>query len=220
MPIERLDKTDRLEPWRVQATTDSSKGKEEGEEKEQGKDVFASLHDKTDWQILFNKKSEWKTGIQVLREEIDQILFRKINLKTDPSLLRIDIILKGGEKISPAFIAISRAIGLKIKDLNSGDPIPEPLIMKGNILRVTTPSDPKRFAEWEKRAKKEAPKSSNAPGETEEDFTIKKARGPSFLERLKIKDPATRQTRVEIALIYGMILFILLMVIWGTFLLF
>lgn len=216
-----MDKTDRLEPWRVQATTDSGKGKQEGEEKEQGKDAFASLHDKTDWQILFSKKSQWKTGIQVLREEIDQILFRKINLKTDPSLLRIDIILKGGGKISPAFMAISRAVGLKIKDLNSGDPIPEPLIMKGNILRVTTPSDPKRFAEWEKRSKKEGPKSSKAPGsESEEDLTIKKARGLSLLERLKIKDPATKQTRVEIALIYGMILFILLMVIWGIFLLF
>ena len=72
-----------------------------------------------------------------------------MNLKTDPSLLRIDIFLKGGEEISPAFLSISRILGLKMKSFNSGDEIPLNLLLVDNVLRITIPANPEIFLKEE-----------------------------------------------------------------------
>ena len=150
--VDRLDKVDRLEAWRVQEAPESKKG--EAQEQESGKDAFAALNERTDWKLLFEKSRLWKRNIQVTSDEIDKVFYVKINLKTDPSLLRIDILLKGGATISPAFMSVSRMIGLKIKNLKMGDPIPEEYILSNKMLRITVPADPSLFA-GEKRPAKE-----------------------------------------------------------------
>lgn len=148
--VERIDKTDRLEYWKVGASTESQKDREQKEESPQ-KDAFASLSEKTDWRLLFDKSKLWKRNIQILKEEIKSVVYRKINLKTDPSLLRVDIELNGGEWISPAFLAVSRQVGLKIKNLKSREKIPPDLILNNNILRITVPANPQMFRDEEEK---------------------------------------------------------------------
>ncbi len=153
--VERIDKTDRLEYWKVSASTESQKDREQKEESSQ-KDAFASLSDKTDWKLLFDKSKLWKRNIQVLKEEIKNVVYRKINLKTDPSLLRVDVELTGGETISPAFLAVSRQVGLKIKNMKSRETIPLDLILHNNMLRITVPTNPQMFKD-EEEARIETP---------------------------------------------------------------
>ena len=206
--VDRIDKTANLEPWRVQEATSAKKDSNSGEQ-DGSKDAFAALHEKTDWHLLFEKSRLWKQNIQVGRDEIAEVLFQKINLKTDPSLLRVDIILKDGGKISPAFVSVSRGDGFKIKNLTTGKAIPPELILRDNFLRITIPADPKMFAQEEvTQVGKEKPK------EDPEETTITKflgTRWPWLLPR----DPQTKNIRTEMLLIYGVSIVALALVIGG-----
>ncbi len=149
MAIDRIDKTDRREYWQVSAPTESDKDKEssQGDAQEEHSDHFEAFGERTDWNILFDKSKLWKRNIQVLKEEIQKLIFRKINLKTDPSLLRLDIELIGGEIITPAFVAISRMNAFRIKHLKNGDIIPPDFLIKDGTLTVNIPTNPKLFEE-------------------------------------------------------------------------
>lgn len=146
---DRIDKISSNEAWRVQETKDSRKNSEEQnqDQNQQSKDQdqFEHLHDKTDWNLLLEKSRLWKKNYQIPLSDIDQVIFRKVNLKTDPSLLRIEVHTNSGEIIDPAFIAIDRMNALKIKNLESGNPMNLDLITKDTILRITVPRDPAPF---------------------------------------------------------------------------
>lgn len=214
MAVERIDKTDRLDYWKVQSTSETHKDKGQGQE-ENHRDAYAALGEKTDWESLFDKSQVWKRNIQVFQEEIDAIIFKKINLKTDPSLLRVDILLKGGEKISPAFMAISRAIGLRIKNLKAGDVIPEEYVLQDNVLRITVPTNPKLFKDEDEQPKKAAQKKL---GEAEE-ATVKRKTQKAYANFLNLKDPETNQVRMEVVAGYGIAFLLLLLLIGGFFIL-
>lgn len=233
---DRIDKMGHMEYWRVHASTETHKdrGQEEDKRDQEGKDAFSSLQDKTDWKLLLDKSSLWKRNIQILKEEIDKVLFKKINLRTDPSLLRVDILLKGGEKISPAFVSISRAVGLRIKNMNSGDPIPEDLILRDNVLRITIPANPELFAKEEallaKQAKQRKTKKpavspphkvepKTAPAGEAEESTIRKKTSRIKDAFFRLRDPETKKFNPEMALIYTVAFLVVLLVIVGYFLL-
>ncbi len=209
--VDRIDKTDRVEEyWKIDSSAETYKDKQQGEN-EGNPDAFASLSEKTDWKLLFDKSQLWKKNIQVLKEEIKQVVFRKLNLKTDPSLLRIDVELISGEKISPAFLAISRYAALQLKNLKSGDPIPESSIMPDSaVLHITIPSNPELFTEEERLLKQK-----NLNQTTE--LTVK-----SNLSAREIKSwgfsPKKRNVRLEVALTYGVIALTLILAIGGYFL--
>lgn len=158
--IERIDKTDIPEYWQVAASTEAHKDKKQNQE-ESASDHFEALGEKTDWQLLLNKSQLWKKNIQVLKEEIRQVLFRKVNLKTDPSLLRVDIELVNGDVISPAFLLVSRLDAFKIKRLKSGDAIPENFLYRNGALNITIPSDPKLFGDGTVKTTPEPKRSGN-----------------------------------------------------------
>lgn len=170
--------------------------KDSGSGQDEGKDAYDALHEKTDWHLLFEKSRLWKQNIQIGRDEIADVLFQKINLKTDPSLLRVDIVLKDGATISPAFVSISRGVGFKIKNLKPGEAIPRDIILKDNFLRITIPADPKLFVQ-EETTQVEKP-AVKIPGD---DITITK-----YLLRL---------SRSEILTIAGVSLLALFLLIGG-----
>jgi len=158
--IERIDKTDHPEYWQVAASAETHKDKGQGQE-ESPSDHFEALGESTDWRLLFDKSKLWKKNIQVLKDELKRIIFRKINLKTDPSLLRVDIELASGEMISPAFVSISRLDAFKIKSLRSGDVIPEAFLLRDGVLHINIPTNPQLFDD-EKKAPAKAEEKAKA----------------------------------------------------------
>lgn len=164
--VDRIDKIDGAENyWKIAASTETDKEKSHQEQDSRKKDVFDSLGEKTDWKSLFDKSKLWNHNIQLGRDETKQVLFRKLNLKTDPSLLKVDVELNGGETITPAFISISRSVGLQIKNLKNGDAIPLNLIFQGDLLRLTIPTNPELFIQEEEKAKQQM----GQPAEVETD---------------------------------------------------
>ena len=188
-------------------------------EQGEGKDAYGALHEKTDWHLLFEKSRLWKQNIQIGRDEINEVLFQKINLKTDPSLLRVDITLKDGEKISPAFVSISRETGFKIKHLMKGEPIPREIILKDNFLRITIPADPQLFAREEVTAGGPVKPKPEVLPKVLEETTITRYLGRPLLEALKLKDSVTGKLRTEILLIYGVSVLIFSLFLGGILLL-
>ena len=130
--------------------------------------------------------------------------------------MRVDVELKGGETISPAFVSISRAAGLKIKNLSPGEPISEEHLLNNNVLYITVPSNPKLFIEEEKRIDEGSKKTPVDDAEA----TVKKnmsGTGKNFTGFLPpgIIDPQTKRVRSEILLVYGVVLLIFILMIGG-----
>lgn len=217
--VDRIDKSIRVDdPWKIQSTAETYK--EKGDQ-ESSKDEFSGFQEKTDWNLLFDRSKLWKKNIQLQGSEIQSIVFRKINLKTDPSLLRIDVVLNGGEKISPAFLAISRAQGLQIKNLHSGDLVDPALLLQNESMTVTIPTNPDIFKEAEappaRMPRQQAPQKTAAGDDGEK--TVKAPLMPGIGKKLGVLDPFSGRLKAEITWVYGIGLLIFSILIWGFFLL-
>ncbi|EKD46976.1 MAG: hypothetical protein ACD_66C00270G0003 [uncultured bacterium] len=147
--VERIEKKEFFEYWQVEASTETHKDRKEDEES-QG-DGYKTPYETTDWKLFFDKSQLWNKNIQILKEEIAQIVFQKINLKSDPSLLRVDIFLNSGSKISPAFVSLSRAESLMLKNMLPGHLMSLDTIVKNKSLIVMVPTNPEKFIEEEKK---------------------------------------------------------------------
>lgn len=196
--VDRIDKTFQREPWVVESPTESDREKQSGQG-ESSQDGYAAFQEKTDWRLLFDQSKLWKKNIQVHDDEIEKILFRKINLKTDPSLLRVDIHLKTGEVISPAFISLSRMNGLKIKHLKSGEEVSSKLLSQDPILRITIPTQP---VDQQPPAPPPAEAKQQPADEAGEVTQIHQSVADEWLTRLKIRDPVSHDLRFEIGITY------------------
>lgn len=194
MGIERIDKTyGPADHARIDASAESQKDREQKDQEE--KDSFQNPQDKTDWHLLFEKSKLWKRNVLIEKEEVKAIYFGKINLKTDPSLVRVDIRLANGEMINPGFVSVSRALGLKIKNLKSGDTIPFDTVGFDGKLRVVIPNNPEIFREPVK------------PATHEEKTNISFKRGETT-EREKVfeRGKGTSKNQSNLILISGILL--------------
>ena len=153
---------------------------------------------------LFNKSRLWKKNIQIPERDIDQIFFRKLNLKTDPSLLRVDMKLKSGENVSPAFLTLARAEAFKIKHLATGEPLPLKHVLQDKSVWVTLPSDPKMFEEVATQVEK---KEEETQMQTEEENF-----GDATLLSTVGKSP---RFSIEIILVYGVLAVVIFFLIVG-----
>jgi hypothetical protein len=214
---ERIDKTGQYEYLRVDssAASDKDRGQSgEEEDRDSGKDQFQKFQDKTDWNVFLDKSQLWKQNIEIDIQDIESVIFKNINLKTDPSLLRVDVILTDGGSISPAFIPISRVLALKMKDLKPGEKIPEEFIVKDNVLRITIPTNPEMLV----------PEAGTRPQQMPSfgDDTDKTVINPPLSWynriwiRLNIKDPITSKIKVEFTLIYFVVFLVLVFLGFGA----
>ena len=128
----------------------------------------------------------------------------------------MDIQLKGGEKISPAFVAISRLNAFKIKQLKSGDPLPLEPLFPGRALTITVPTNPKLFVEEEKKPAPSPPKPAT---DEKDETTVRSIKVRDFLLRIGVTDPITLKIRPEMVIVYGVVLLTLLFVGGGLLLL-
>ncbi|OGQ06551.1 MAG: hypothetical protein A3G32_01495 [Deltaproteobacteria bacterium RIFCSPLOWO2_12_FULL_40_28] len=207
---DRIDKINRVDYERVEASVESQKDRSRDENQEdRDKDEFAKAKEKTDWKLLLDNAPQWKRNIQLAREEVEKIIFQKISLKTEPSLLRIDVVLKDGEIISPAFMAISRLVGLKIKNLNSGDLVPPHLLFHNHVLRITIPSNPDYLDQ--KRSS-----GTIQPAQAIQE----KEPSPKETSYWQLFDPQTGRIKLEVSLIYGISGIVIILIIIGLSLLF
>lgn len=209
--VDRIDKTDRVDTWKIAATAETHKEKEQHSSAQE--DGYASFSEKTDWRSLFDKSRLWKKDILVSKDQISKVVFRKINLKTDPSLLRVDVHLKTGELIDPAFLAISRALGLKIKNLVPGNSLDYDSLLQAGQLRLTIPSNPALFREEKKVALSQTP--SVQKNASHHFSRVAKQVSNNFLA--EIFDSKTKQFKPEAILIAGLggiILFLMFGILW------
>lgn len=217
MPIDRIEKTNN-ELFRVNETKDSLEedGKKQSDTDEDGdKDNFDKLSDKTDWNILFNKKQLWQRDQQVRCEDISKIKFLGVNLKTDPSLLKIRIFLKDGSMVPTAFLSIPRAMGLQIQHLNRAAMVSPQSLTQAEVLRITVPVD-------EQKMDDEITKITAAPQEHSFSKTLRRMVSKrSLLQRFGVQDPVSLRLNREVLVIYITVILLIIVLGFGvTFILF
>ncbi len=195
--VERIVNRDLLEYWKVDSSHETEKDRQQSE----GDSEFSSPYDKTDWKLLFDKSRLWNRNVRVTLDEVDSIYFKKINLKGDPSLLRVDILLKSGSRISPAFLHISRGHGLKLKNLKPGSRIDPTELTRDPHLQVTVPANPALFQAEESKIQEVTKTIVPVKRESEETTKILRVTKLGFLS---LKDPITQKTRPEIVILYSL----------------
>ncbi len=199
--VERIEKKEAFEYWQVEAAAQTHKDRKEGEGSSQ--DQYKNPFETTDWNLFFDKSRLWNKNIQILKEEISQIVFQKINLKTDPSLLRVNIHLNGGEIISPAFISIKRNESLKFKTLPPGQLLPLESILKDKTLHVMVPTNPSQFLEEEKKLQQKQKRIlTPASALTEDTTTVIKPNRAAKSHAFSLKDTKTGKIRADVLTLY------------------
>lgn len=211
--VERIEKKEYFEYWQVETANEAHKDRRDGEESPQ--DQYKNPFETTDWKLFFDKSRLWNKNIQVLRDEISQIVFQKINLKTDPSLLRLDIHLDGGTVLSPAFVSITRGESLKFKTLLPGQTIPVENLIKDKTLHVMVPTNPQQFLEEEKKLQQRQRQIPRV-ALSEDTTTVIKSRvnGPP-VNAFSLRDARTGRLRLDVLTLYLVTFVLALMLVTG-----
>lgn len=152
---ERIHGLERSNTYRVDAADDSNRqgthdhqqddDQHEEQKKKLSEDTFSGFDEKTNWKNFLDHSRLWKKSIEIPKHNIDRIYFSKLNIKSDPSLLRVNIRLKDGSSIKPGFVSMSREMAIKCQHLKPGTPMSFETISMEDILRVTLPQESQNF---------------------------------------------------------------------------
>jgi hypothetical protein len=182
----------------------------EGDGEEKG-DAYDKLSEKTDWNILFDKSHLWQQSIDVPIEDVQELKFISVNLKTDPCLLQIRVKLKDGTSYDPAFLSMSRTAGFKLKNQPRLSHLPVGQIVRGRILTLTVPKD-------EGRVREEITRVTRDPRERTVSYTFKRlVSRRSLLHRLGLRDPVSQRINSEIVWIYLTIGIVVAAFVFGVY---
>lgn len=201
--------------YRVDATRDSleeEKGKENPEEGEgEGKpSEFANIK-KKDWQQLVDKNHLWKRNLTLKTEEVRAVKILGLNLKSDPSLIKLRIFLNDGREINTAFMSLERSRALKLQTGHESSVTDLKLLTSDQILRVTIPQDEQRVDDEITRVTKPEVTLS----ETIKSLVARR----SLLSALGVVDLKTNQVNKEILGIYITAAAVLTVIVFALFLL-
>lgn len=206
--VDRVDKIRFPEVRRVNASEDALEDRKrrgrDNDGPEDDEDGFNLISDRTDWQILFDQPHLWQQNLELMVDEIRALSFLGVNLKTDPSLLKVRAELHDGSIYDEAYLSVPRSFGMQIKVLSRYSAIPLGKLTSGKSIWLTVPKDKAAVREEITRVTS-----------VEKSFsrTFKRYLShKTWLQRLAIQDPVSRRYNVEIIGIY-----IILFVIFGLF---
>lgn len=217
------DRIDKIDPnagaYRVEATRDSleeeKQNQEEGEDGE-NRDSFDRLGERTDWKLLFEQQKLWKKNIEIPVEEIASIKFLGINIKTEPSLLNIRIALNDGQVLTQAFLPIARLQGFKLKSTPRLSELNPRQITSGAVLNVTVPADEEEFNKEITKITRSLPAKEVTFSQRLKNLIHRK----SLIQKIGLQDPVTKNVNNEIVGIYVTIFVVVIVVIFGIYILF
>lgn len=205
-----VDRIEKMSPdrYRIEGARDALEdegkngGDDEGDEAG-GKDSFDKLSDRTDWNILFDQEGLWQQNRQVAVEDVATIQFLGINLKTDPSLLKVRVVGRDGQVIPTAYLSVSRYQGLQLKNSEKLAILDVKKLTKERVLWITVPRDEKKLNDEITRLTRQ-PKERTF-SQTFKNFISRK----TWLQRLGIQDPVSQRLNSEILSIYVIFLVLL-----------
>lgn len=126
--VERISKINPHEHARVDESKDATEDEGQNSAEEQGDepgdfapgDGFNRLQDKTDWKILLDHPQSQQKRIEVGVDDVAELKFLHINLKTNPSLLNLKVKLKDGSEFPSAYFSIARHMALSFQHADYG----------------------------------------------------------------------------------------------------
>ncbi|EKD51618.1 MAG: hypothetical protein ACD_62C00215G0002 [uncultured bacterium] len=199
--VDRLEIKYSNQTYRVDASRDALEEERKESQDEEGDgqpndDKFGSLRDGQDLQRLFEKNQLWNRNIQIKVEDIDKIKVLGLNLKTEPSLLKIRIFLYDGAVIPTAIVSVSRSLAFQIRGLKNAAFVDVNMLTKGTVLSVTVPKDENQIDE-------EITKITGVPREKTLSRTFKMLISKrNWLQKFGLQDPVSKKINNEIIWVY------------------
>jgi hypothetical protein len=214
--VDRVDKIRFPEIRRVNpndSATDERKRRQQpnSEEEDEAGDGFDLLSERTDWHVLFDHPHLWQQNVEILAEEVKRIQYLGINLKTDPSLLKIRVDLHDGSVIPNAYLSVARSYALQLKNLQRLAPIELKRLTSSKVLWLTIPKDEKSLREEITRV------TTNATNKTFSRTVKKYLTRSTWLQKLGIQDPVSRRVKTEIVWIYVTVVVVFCFFLFGMF---
>lgn len=191
--VERIPQIKPVNPARVDEAKEAMDDEEErrqGGGEDEGGDEFEKRLDKTDWRLWLDKQGEQLVRMTVPVNDVAQITFNKVNLKTNPSLLNLRVVLRDGAVYRTALMSLARHQAMSFQGMTSGTLLKATELAPSGDLELLIPE---HTSEEITRLTK-----------TERTFsqTLKTGIRKTWMQILGVRDPDTNQTYEEVAWVY------------------
>lgn len=215
--VERINKISGPDHIRVDESKDATEddgrkdqgGEEEGEGAPPRGDAFDHLRDKTDWKILSEKARSQQKRIEVAIDDVAEMKFLHINLKTNPSLLNLKVRLKDGTSYPSAYFSIARHVALPFQHYQVNARIEAVDLTEANTVTFFVPDVRTDFRDEETRVTHVAEKTFSQ--------TVKMLVRKTLLQKIGVQDSETRHANPEIVWAYvtaGVVIAAFLFAVW------
>lgn len=196
-----VDRISKINPdhTRVDASRDATdeegrrQPEDDGEETDgQGEgDAFDRLRDRTDWSILIDQPRTNQKRVDVLVEDIEALKFLHINLKTNPSLLNVEVKLKDGGRFPSAYFSIPRHMALTFQHARYGSRVDPADLTEAKTIPFFVPDV------------READEVTRVTA-VEKTFsqTVKMLMRKTLLQKIGVQDPDTKSANPEVVWAY------------------
>lgn len=202
--VDRISKVSSPDHIRVDESKDATEdegrqgggGVEEGDEEEglsSSRDGFDRLRDKTDWNVLLEHPRSQQKRVEVAVDDVAELKFLHINLKTNPSLINLKVKLKDGTVFSSAYFSIARHAAVPFQNSRYDSEVDPSDLTEGQVLTFFVPDVRSDFADEVTRVE---------PAERTFSQTIKLLVKKTLLQKIGVQDPETRHANPEIVWAY------------------
>lgn len=208
--ISKINPHDHLRVDEIGEEEDEARKRQEEEEEEEEKkksNSFESEKKRMDELLLQEKAYQRHKGpmsrVELAQDEIAEVIFEGVELKTDPSLLRIQLYKKDGQFFKEATLALPRSLAIRYRVLKLGSVLDFQNFLNENAkMVVLIPQE-----QMSEEASLPEVIESHEPSLSQ---TLKMLLKKTWPQRLGIKDSQTNRKNQEVILAYVTVLVIIL----------
>ena len=173
-------------------------------------DGFDRALDRTNWKVYLDQPRQNQRQVVVPVEGIKEIRFLKINLKTNPSLLNVKVLLNDASLLSSAYVSVARHMATTFERHRVGDVIEASEISTDPVLTFFV-------ADLKSHPDEEVTRVTMRP-ELTLSRTVKMILKKTWRQQMGLEDPETRMANREVILVYitlaVIVLFFVFAILW------
>ena len=202
--VDRVDKPDAPNPYRIQSTTETKKDKPH-EERAPGQEAKYQQEKRNQEWGKFQADPDLRKTVRVPLGDILQLKFRRASSRQASPTVNADLVWKDGRTTeNVSFLLHNLEDFLKIKNMKPGDPIPPSFWTRGKELEVTIPQGRSGSGPW------------TMPPMEENTASAKQTERPwhAIAIFMGVMDYKTKSWKFSLLFLYGLFLSIVLLLIF------
>lgn len=173
-------------------------------------DGFDRALDRTNWKVYLEQPRQNQRKVVVPVGQIQEMRFLKINLRTNPSLLNVKVLLNNASLLSSAYLSVPRHMAMTFEGYRVGDVIDVSEVSSDPVLSFFVADLKNQPGEEVTRVTDRAERTFSR--------TVKMMLKKTWRQQMGLEDPETRMANREVILVYVtlavIVLFFIFAIVW------